>query len=590
MKQLQSVFCLALLLSLAGTALCQQPPPARRSRPAAANPASNSKDEEARQRRVLAVLRVHGFAERVFAFNDVSLKATTLAHLANLLWKDDEPYARQLFTRALDFYNTAVSTSDVKPRDTAWRRVVMLIARRDPAWARRLTDARLTSEGVAEGSSARLETDFNIASALAQDSPEQATEFAERSLRGGVSPFMYALLIQLRTKSEPAANALFLKTLDHLLNQPTVDADLLFRLGAYLFTSPKLEGSENPTTLAFVGLRNVGLGVPDLTADRPGVPPALVRAFLNTVTKLMLRPITDLKQRQLYYVLGYFMTPKAEKFAPDQVSLIAGAMSTLAQNVPRALTEESAYANFKSATVQPGGDRLESIENIADQGTREAAYLFYTYDLWQKGDFARARTVASRIQDLNTGAQLQTLIDFGEAARMLDKGATAVAEVEKRAARLTPGIESTMLWLGIAYASIEAGDTERAEDALRAATKAARSVEDARLPFLLLNAATQYTRVDRAQAIATLAEAVREFNAQTPEALARVNWRQRVAIDRYRHRDFNVKTRGLEFGFNASMPKLAALDIEATLAEVLKLKNEPQQSQGLMALTAALLK
>lgn len=38
------------------------------------------------------------------------------------------------------------------------------------------------------------------------------------------------------------------------------------------------------------------------------------------------------------------------------------------------------------------------------------------------------------------------------------------------------------------------------------------------------------------------------------------------------------------------MPKLAALDLEATLAEVLKLKNEPQQSQGLMALTAALLK
>jgi hypothetical protein len=588
MQQLKSVFCLALLISLAGTALCQQP--ARKSRPAAdPQSASLSKDEEARQQRLLAVLRVHGFAERVFAYNDVSLKATTLAHLASLLWKDDEPYARQLFTKALDFYNNAASTSEVKPRATAWRRVVTLIARHDPAWAKRLTDAWLASEGAAGGSSGNLNTDFGIAYELLQDSPQQVTEFAERSLRGGVSPDMYRLLIQLRTKDEAAANALFLKTLDQLLGQPTVDAELLFRLGLYIFTSPKLDASADPTMMAFVFLMNVGFGVPDITADRPGVPPAVVRAFINTVTKLMLRPIADPKQRQLYYVLGYFMTPKAERFAPDQLSLIAGAMSTLAQNVPPALTDGSAYANFKPPAPQTG-DRLEAIENITDQSLREAFYLYYVYDLWQKGDFALARTVASRIQDLSTSAQLQTLIDFKEAARLLDKGAKSLAEVEKRAARLPPGLESTMLWLGIAYASIEAGDTQRADEALRAATKAARSVEDARLPFLLLNAATQYGRFDRAQAIATLAEAVREFNAQKPEALARVIWRQHVAIDANRYRDFGIKTRGLEFGFTSAMPKLAALDLEATLAEVLKLKNEPQQSQGLMALTAALLK
>lgn len=360
MKRLQSAFCLALLLSLAGAALCQQA--ARKPRPAAnPQPASASKDEEAKQQRLLAVLRVHSFAERV---------------------------------------------------------------------------------------------------------------------------------------------------------------------------------SADPTMIAFIVLRDVGLGVPDLTADRPGVPPALARAFINTVTKLMLRPITDAKQRQLYYVLGRFMTPKAERFAPDQLSLIAAAMSTLAQNVPPALADESAYANFKPPTAQTG-DRLEAIENIADQSTREAAYLFYTYELWQKGDFALARTVASKIQDLNTSTQLQTLIDFKEAARMLDKGGSkSLAEVEKRAAKLPPGVESALLWLSIAYASIEAGDTPRADDALRAATKAARGVEDARLPLLLLNAAAQYSRIDRAQAVATLAEAVREFNAQTPEALAHVIWiHRRPSLSRLHHQN-----------------------------------------------------
>jgi hypothetical protein len=589
MKQLQCVFCLAVLLSLAGSGLGQQP--ARRpGPPAKPSSAPNSKDEEAKQQRILAVLRVRSFAERVFAFNDVSLKATTLAHLANLLWKEDEPYARQLFTKALDFYSNAVATSEVKPRATAWRRVIMLIARRDPAWAKRLTDAALASESSeqnsSQNSSSQLQTDFSIAYDMVKDNPEQAPEFAERSLRGGVNPAMHALLLQLRTRNEAAANALFLKTLDQLLGQAVVDAELMFRLGAYVFTSPKLDDPTNPTVLAFVGLRNVGLGVPDLTADRPGVPPTIVRAYLSAA-KLMLRPIADPKQRQLYYVFGHFMTPKAEKFAPDLVPLIAGAMSTLAQNVPPALTDESAYANFKMTA--PAGDKLEAIENIADQQTREAAYLFFTYDLWQKGDFARARTIASKIQDINTSAQLQTLIDFGEAARMLDKGSKALDEVEKRAGKMPPGLESTVLWLGIAYASIEAGETQRADEALRAALKAARSVEDARLPFLLLNAATQYASFDRAQSVATLADAVREFNARTPDALAKTNWRQRVAIDRY-YREFTVKTRGLEFGFGPSIPKLAAMDIEATLAEMLKLKAEPQQAQGLMSLTAAILK
>lgn len=588
-KQVLCVFCLALLLSLPGGALGQQPPPRTPQTPASPSAAAASKDEEAAQQRVLAVLRVRSFAERVLTYNDVSLKMTTLAHLANLLWKDDEPYARQLFSKALGFYEAA-STSEARPRATAWRRVIMLIARRDPAWAKRLSDAALAAESAGQQSTSRpLRTDFNIAYEMVKENPEQASEFAERSLRGGVSPSMHALLLQLRLRDEAAANALFLKTLDGLLSQPTVDAALLSRLGTYVFTSPRLDGSADPTSMAVIGLRGVALGVPDLTADRPGVPPALVRAYLSAVTKLLMRPIADPNQRQLYYVMGHFMAAKAERYAPELVALMRAAMSTLAQSVPPALTQESTYANFRTKPPQEIGDRLQSIEEIADQATREAAYLFFVADLCQKGDFARARTVAYRIQEINASAQLQTLIDFGEAARMLDKGGKMLAEVEKRAAKLPPGLESAVLWLGIAHASAGAGDMQRADEALRSALKAARSVEDSRRPYLVLNAATQYTRFDRAQAVETLSEAVREFNAQTPEALARTNWRQRVTIGS-RYREFPVRARGLEFGFRPAMAKLAAMDVEATLAEVLKLKAEPQQSQGLMALALATLK
>ncbi|HEX8144092.1 MAG TPA: hypothetical protein VF553_15940 [Pyrinomonadaceae bacterium] len=587
MKRLRCVFCLSLLFALAGSVCGQQP--SRKPRPANNPTTPAPKDEAASQQRILAVLRVHGFADRVLAFNDLNIKTTTLATLAGMLWKDDELYARQLFTKALDLATTAASPSEKKPGPNLWRRVVTLIARRDPAWARRLTDAALSFDSSNPNTTSRMETNFNIAADLVRDDASSVPEFVERSLRNGVHPWMSSLLIQLRIRNEPAANALFLKTLDQLLSEPAVDAELFFRLGTYVFTSPKLDGSADPTVVAFVALRNVGLGVPDLTADRPGVPPTLVRAYLNTAAKLMLRPIADPKQRQLYYVLGYFMTPKAEKFAPELVSVMTAAMSTLASTVPPELAQESSYANFRVTAPKEPGERLQDIESLPDQNTRDIGYMIFVYELWQKGDFKRARTIAAKIMDTGTSAQLQTLIDFGEAARLLDKGNTSLAEAEKIAGKLPLGVESAVLWLGIAYASAEAGDMQHADEALSAALKAARSVEDARKPYLMLNAAIQYARFDRVQMVSALAEAVREFNNQTTEALARVIWRQKVTIGVV-GREFLLKMRGVEYGFGPSMPKLAAMDMEATLAEVLKLKGEQQQAQGLLALAGGLLK
>jgi hypothetical protein len=52
------------------------------------------------QQRKIAVLRVAAFSEELLALNNVQIKAQAVARLADLLWKDDEPSARRLLSKA----------------------------------------------------------------------------------------------------------------------------------------------------------------------------------------------------------------------------------------------------------------------------------------------------------------------------------------------------------------------------------------------------------------------------------------------------------------------------------------------------------
>src|SRR6266498_2098176 len=56
-------------------------------------------DLNAQEARRLNVVRVKAFADRAFGFQDLKLKTLTLSQLADVLWVDDEAYARQLFVK-----------------------------------------------------------------------------------------------------------------------------------------------------------------------------------------------------------------------------------------------------------------------------------------------------------------------------------------------------------------------------------------------------------------------------------------------------------------------------------------------------------
>src|SRR5215510_2423108 len=144
----------------------------------AQKPASNYVENG---RKLRAVLLVKDFANRAFSFEDSTTRILSVARFADLLWKEDEIHARQLFTRALELCTPATdATATDRERLARLRReVIAIISTRDVALAKQLTkDNESGSEAGA--------TNLRVANRLLQTEPEAAVNFARRGLDSGV--------------------------------------------------------------------------------------------------------------------------------------------------------------------------------------------------------------------------------------------------------------------------------------------------------------------------------------------------------------------------------------------------------------------
>ncbi len=592
MAYVRATFSLAVVLCLLSSGLAQQP---QSGQPKPGKTSPPLSDEEAgliAQQKKLAIPRVYGFTEQLLALRNTKIKTKALTRLADLFWKTDEPYARQLFTKALELCapKSGTPAAEAQVMTRLRREVVAAIAKRDTSLAKRLIDNNggLDEMDKAARADERMETDFKTAYELVKDAPDRSIEFAERSLRNGLPPDIYSLLILLRLSNETAANTLFLKILDQLTAQPVVPAETLLLLGTYVFTSPAFDPNDQSIAPDTVRLTGVGrMLVYDITADRPNVSHAIVHAYLTAAVNILTRQIPAPTQRAQYYVAARLLLAKTIKFAPELTQTIAGVMQRCLPDIPQELTLDSAYANFEVPTPQKLSETIKELEKEKNEQRRNERYLILIADLWRHADFATARRLNAKLSDSEAQSSIATLINFKEAAEKLNR-VEDLDEVEGTANKLPPGVERALLWLGVARAYGKAGNVQRASESLNTALAAAQKVSDARRPFLMLSAASQLATLDPAMAQTTLAEAVRQFDTYDSEALGQVNWEQRVETGRM-WRDFPLDVKGVECDFRQSLPPLVKTDLEGTVGAVRKLTDERQLASALLAIAAAIL-
>lgn len=568
--------CLLLLILLASQrALAQQP--AKKAQPDLREPiptsSSATRKEAAADERKQRLSRVYSLSETILAFRDPPLRALNLARLAALLWQEDEPYSRRLFQRALDLSAPQLNVSDDEARRLLTRRarIVSLIAHRDSAWAQRLNREATTSRD-----------NFRVASDLLTDDPGKAVEFADRSLSRGVDPGMYSLLLQLREKDEVAANALFLRTVGQLAAESYFEPMVLLNLGTYIFTAPGLAPG------FVMSLTKVGnVMMPNLTADRPGIPPSLIRSYLEVAGLLLARPLQKPTDREAGYVAARVFLAKAQRFAPDLVDRFVGSMSALAGTIPSDYMQDSTY-KYLARIERPLSEQLEEIDKLPFELQRDARYMDLISTFYRNNDFRRAREMLLKVSDLDLKEKLSRLLSFGETRELIEK-ANDLEKAEIAVNKLPPGIERSILWLAIAQANAKSGEPAQTQEALSAALESALKVDDARRPFLMLNAASQLARLSVELGKPALAEAIKEFNKQKAGDVAKVDWRQTVDVaGGWRH--FSIEINAVEYGYEYCLRPFAQSDPEGALSSAGALSDETQRGEALLAIAAVWLK
>lgn len=582
---------LVILLALSSVVSAQQPQPQRprlNQKPAAPipgdtqPPANLTNEPDDKPDTKLAVYQVHRLAEKILALRNVRAKAFEVARLAAALWKHDEAHARLLFEKALNLTMANGNDAEARALSTVHRRVIALIARSDNEWAQKLIDAAAKREVEDQSSKSLSGANIGIARGLLEDDPPVAVQFAERSLKSGVPRGFLDFILTLRRKDEPEANRLFLQALHHVSQQQAVDIKEFHEFGIYLFTAPDLI---HPDARLMTLVEDIL--VPNITVDRPGIPSALVRAYLATAADVLWRMTSDSEQRKYSYALCYMLLPKARNVAPDLIAKFDAVMATLTPQVPAGLTRDSAFRYMKSSSTTTE-EKLNNAENKPDQESRDIAYLDLALQAWRKGDFKTARIAQERISVLEASQCLAAIIDFGEGSWAIKQNAGDLAKATAMANRLPQGIEGSILLQAIAKLQGKGSDPNLTEETVDKALKSARSVSDGRRPFLLLTAAAQLANLKSAALHIALGEVVKDFNSFEESALARLDWAQSIQVGPLNAR-FPLDVAEVDFSFNEAFRAVAFADPEAAMARAEELRHENLRAQGLVEVGRAFL-
>ncbi|MBA3240471.1 MAG: energy transducer TonB [Acidobacteria bacterium] len=531
--------------------------------------------------------RIRGMVEDISSFQSPAVKAGGLSQIADIIWSQDEEYTRGLFDKALGL--TSVTSDDKNSKALFYLRqdIIARIAKHDIKWAKLLIDGTVPEEDEKQGATEKRELNIETAKRLQKENPKLAVEFASRSLQGGISSQFVWFLKSLRQQNEASANQLFQQALNQFAQQPFVDASAFAMFGTYIFTSPRLDGSD-PTSVMITRVGDIG--IVDITADLQGIPPALVHSYLQAAATILRHQITDPHQRKVSYALGHLLLPKARKFAPDLAAPIGAAMAELSANVPPAMTQEAAFANINKKQVESPEQILSNAEKLPDSESRDVVYLDVAFHAWLKKDFTTAQVACAKIDNKDARSRLETLIEFGKACTKIKNNSPQLFEAAAIADKLPQGIERAVLYLSISESAFKNKNTTLANESTTHARNAILSVTDSRKPYLLLLAAEQLARYDTVAAESAFTDVIKGFNALDSKPLSGIAWNQKVQVGELVE-NFPLTVAGLDFSFNKAFRSiLSVASIDSSISKAREFNSEQLRMSAFVGLTHELLK
>jgi hypothetical protein len=398
-------------------------------------------EDEAAQRRTVAIQLVTTLADEARTFKDQTRRARVQARAADVLWETDPDRSRELFHRAWDAA-VVVDEEATKARSEEQKKssgeavivrggpdlrteVLRLAAKRD----RKLGEEFLkildeAAEKQREEASAALRRNafdqlgaskrLQLARRLVQDGEvERAMEFAAPALNI-VNIDVIFFLSALREKNPQAADGAFNNLLARVARDPSADANTISGLSSYVLT-PFLYVTFSADGGAD---QNRGRG----PTPAPDIPPALRTSFLRVAAQILMQPSPAPEQDQSSsgrlgkYMVIKRLLPVYDQYEAELAASLRTQMTALASYVPAELQQGSNRA--VTVGLQPDsveGDPYERMQQRLDRANstdlRDAIYADYAVALTDKGD-ARAAELVDKIENAEMRKNVKAFIDF----------------------------------------------------------------------------------------------------------------------------------------------------------------------------------
>lgn len=528
-------FVFSAILTQAPTANAKPAPPTK----SAAVETEAVKERRARARALLVAL-----SSDARTFHDQTLRARSLARIADALWKVDTDQARLLFRKAWDAAEAADQESDRKFQEeinaqqartggsfatnlppNIRREVLRLAAKHDRALGEELLEKLKVEKLEAANNKPNpnrlgdaLGQRLDMARELLQAGDvERALQFADPALNL-VTMETINFLCYLREKNPAAADARYSALLASSANNVQSDANTVSLLSSYIFT-PHL----------FMTFANNGSSSSQSTQMiEPAAPAAgLKNAFFQTAAAILLRPLpvpgqpdqTSAGVDGKYLVIKRLLPFFEQAAPPAMVESLRGqlnALQTLVSESARRYDDDQLNRGLRperqSATTDREQSLLDRIDRAKTSAERDSLYAQLAFSATGKGDLS-ARDFVSKIDDSELRKQVQNFVDTSLAQIFVSKKQIDQAVELVHKGDLTQLFKT---WVLTESAKLLAKtDKDKARDLIDEAVTEARrmDVSDPALPRALVAVAYALNTFDRERVWDATFDAVKAANS-----------------------------------------------------------------------------
>jgi hypothetical protein len=505
-------------------------------------------DAELKERRARARSLLVSLSSDARMFHDQTLRARSLARIADALWKVDAEQGRQMFRKAWEAAEVADQENDKKLQEeirqqqlrtggggyavnlppNVRREVLRLAARHDRALSEEFLE-KLKVQKLEAGTSATSKQNPNrlneaalsqrleVARELMQAGEvERALQFAEPAL-SLVTMESMNFLSYAREKNPAAADAGYAALLASSANNPQADANTVSLLSSYIFTPHLMMTFSGNGTSSSQSASKI------VPAD---VAPELRNAFFQSAAAILLRPLPVPGQPDQTtsgidgkYLVIKRLLPFFEQSAPpamvETLRSHMNALQTVVSDNARRFDEEQLNRGIRPE--RPSVDReqslLDKIDRAKTSAERDGLYLQLAFTASGKGDM-RARDFVSKVEDSEVRKQAQVYMDtsltlFFVGKKQMDQALELVHKGE-----LNQLVKAWAL-IECAKMAFKAGDKDKALELLDQGANEARRIDvsDPSLPKALVAVAYALNTIDRDKVWDATFDAVKAANS-----------------------------------------------------------------------------